>query len=132
MSDKSQKAKLVFTTIAAVNGLAYTMCGEIRLTAEEIAKAWENKEYRFSLSASHMKALPENPAGDLLISSHIKKELQLMAHSYSDDCRTYGDTCRSYSDDCHTYSETCKSYSDSCHSYSETCSTQFGSCSEMA
>ena len=125
MGTRSEKAKIILTTIAAVNGLAFSMGPQLKLTAEQIALAWESKDFRSTLSAAQLSSLPENPAGDFIIKLRDKGDIQFMARSTSDDCRTTGDSCRSTSDDC-------RSTGDGCRSTSDSCSTQFGGCAELA
>ena len=125
MSSKSDKIKLALTTIAAVNGLAFSMGPQLKLTAQEIAKAWESKEFRDTLSAEQLSSLPENPAGDFIIKMPEKGHIEYIARSITDDCRSITDTCRSITD-------SCRSITDDCRSITDTCSTQFGVCTDFA
>jgi mersacidin/lichenicidin family type 2 lantibiotic len=81
--------KHILSTIVAVSGILHG-AQTAQLTAEQIVKAWEDPEYRQTLTEEQRKLLPANPAGEILCSDLAGNTLYYES-SNNDGCST--DNC---------------------------------------
>jgi mersacidin/lichenicidin family type 2 lantibiotic len=121
MGSKSETTKKVLTAIVAVNGLALTTGSAVKLTAEQIVKAWESPEYRQTLTAEQMKQLPANPAGDLMIQTPENGKFELQANTQYNGCDTQYNGCNTQYNGCDTQYNGCDTQYNGC-------ATQYGGC----
>ena len=73
-------------------GLIGNKVNSKELNAEEIIKAWENPEYRASLTEAQWNALPENPAGSVDNAEFSGDLAQVSGNSCSGDSCS-GNSC---------------------------------------
>ena len=60
------------------------------MSFHKIVRAWEDSEYRHSLSAAELAALPENPAGGIELTDaelgHVVGAMPTSGNTYSHSC----------------------------------------------
>jgi mersacidin/lichenicidin family type 2 lantibiotic len=121
MSNKSETTRKVITALVAVNGLALSSGAAVKLTVEQIVKAWESPEYRQTLSAVQLQQLPANPAGELQIITPEGGKFELQANTQYAGCDTQ------YAG-CNTQYAGCDTQYAGCDTQYAGCATQYGGC----
>ena len=120
MSDKSVETKMnILMSVLAVSGLAAS--GTVRLTLEQIVRAWESPEFRQTLTAEQQRQLPANPAGDLQF------QIQSQGKSF-EIAGTQVMGCDTQVMGCNTQVMGCDTQVMGCNTQVMGCSTQFSSC----
>lgn len=87
MSETLNNTKMILTAMAAVTGLMH-QAESHHLTPAEIVRAWEDPEYRLTLSEEQRANLPANPAGDIQFTPRAGNTLHFvtLANASSDNC----------------------------------------------
>lgn len=87
MSEAFHNTKMILTTIAAVTGLMHQAEAH-HLTPQEIVRAWEDPEYRQTLTEEQRALLPANPAGEIQFTPRAGNTLHFvtLANASSDNC----------------------------------------------
>jgi mersacidin/lichenicidin family type 2 lantibiotic len=89
MDEFKRQSQVLLSAFVAVTGLMQQAPAH-ELSVEQIVRAWEDPEYRQTLTEEQKKLLPANPAGEILCSDMAGNTLCFVATN-NDGCST--DNC---------------------------------------
>lgn len=87
MEEKKNAKLMLLSTLAILSGLIH-QAQAAHLTPQDIVRAWEDPEFRLTLSETQLALLPANPAGEIQYTPRAGNTMHFvtLANASTDNC----------------------------------------------